>query len=287
METEPRKTAGKGSPLPGSKYWMHSNNPLRDVRGGFHCTKCAPECQYCWAEGFNLRTMKGKPYDGQKTEFYIDEKVLAKLSMGGKPKTFFVCDMCDLFHEDVPFELQERILMNIPMSVLSEHIYLITTKRPYLMSRTLRIMQNKYEYYRDNLWLGVSLISNQYVSQILTDNLLRIDEVNRWLSIEPLIGAIDLSFLSEPAPKRWRIDTTITSKAKRIDWVVVGAESGHERRPSRIEWVRHIVQQCQEFEIPVFVKQLDIGGKLIRDINKFPEDLRVRELPFLQNSEDK
>lgn len=31
--------------------------------------------------------------------------------------------------------------------------------------------------------------------------------------------------------------------------------------------------------VPVFVKQLDINGKVVHDINQFPESLRVREWP--------
>ena len=67
--------------------------------------------------------------------------------------------------------------------------------------------------------------------------------------------------------------------SKPINWVVVGCESGKDRRPCNIEWVRDIVHQCQHYKVPVFVKQLDIDGKVVRDINKFPEDLRIREYP--------
>jgi protein gp37 len=67
----------------------------------------------------------------------------------------------------------------------------------------------------------------------------------------------------------------------RIGWVIVGAESrgGGIGRECKIEWVRAIVAQCKEASVPVFVKQLHIDGKLVKDIEKFPEDLRLRQVP--------
>ena len=62
-------------------------------------------------------------------------------------------------------------------------------------------------------------------------------------------------------------------------WVVIGCESGPKRRPCPIEWVESVVEQCKEARVPVWVKQLDIGGKCVTDVGKFPEHLRVRELP--------
>ena len=67
-----------------------------------------------------------------------------------------------------------------------------------------------------------------------------------------------------------------------IGWVIVGAESrgGGVGRPCNIEWVRKIVYQCKAAGVPVFVKQLHIDGKLIKNMEMFPEDLRLREVPF-------
>lgn len=67
---------------------------------------------------------------------------------------------------------------------------------------------------------------------------------------------------------------------KTISLVIIGCESGPKRRPCKVEWVRDLVQQCQATNTAVFVKQLSINGKVEHDIEKFPEDLRVRELPM-------
>jgi protein gp37 len=59
------------------------------------------------------------------------------------------------------------------------------------------------------------------------------------------------------------------------------------RRPCKIEWVESIVEQCRATDVPVFVKQLDIGGKCVTDINKFPEHLRIRQVPWAKEGETK
>ena len=63
-------------------------------------------------------------------------------------------------------------------------------------------------------------------------------------------------------------------------WVVVGCESGSNRRPCKTEWLENIVEQCMFFKIPVFVKQMDIGGVCVTDISKFPKNLQIRQVPW-------
>jgi protein gp37 len=86
-----------------------------------------------------------------------------------------------------------------------------------------------------------------------------------WLSVEPMLGPIDMEL-----HKSWVIP----------NWVAVGCESGQNRRPCKIEWVESIVDQCRSANVPVFVKQLDLNGKCERDITKFPEHLRIRQVPW-------
>ena len=94
------------------------------------------------------------------------------------------------------------------------------------------------------------------------------NKVPRWLSAEPLLGPIDMQ-LQYIAPEDLP-----------FDWVVVGAESGPNRRPCKLEWVESIVRQCRKAGIKVFVKQLDIDGKLVKDIAKFPPELQIRQVPW-------
>ena len=95
------------------------------------------------------------------------------------------------------------------------------------------------------------------------------DWANVWVSAEPLLGTLDL-----------HMPDHLVGGGTRIKWVVVGCESGPNRRPCRIDWVESVVDQCIAAGVPVFVKQIDIGGKCVTDICKFPKHLRIRQVPW-------
>ena len=64
-------------------------------------------------------------------------------------------------------------------------------------------------------------------------------------------------------------------------WVVVGCESGPNRRPCKLEWVERIVEQCRIAGVPVFVKQICLpNGTFTNKIEEFPEHLRIRQVPW-------
>lgn len=64
-----------------------------------------------------------------------------------------------------------------------------------------------------------------------------------------------------------------------IDWVILGTESGKARRPMKLEWAESVVDQCDAAGVPVFVKQLEIGGKVTADVSLFPKHLQRQEFP--------
>lgn len=47
-----------------------------------------------------------------------------------------------------------------------------------------------------------------------------------------------------------------------------------------MEWAYGIATQCRTAGVPFFVKQLDLGGRLVADLAEFPYDLRIREYPW-------
>ena len=142
-----------------------------------------------------------------------------------------------------------------------------------------------------NVHLGVS-ISNQAEADEKIPILLQIPAAVRWLSIEPMLGNVDLENVTMELPSGALVRGTVLGSDGRhftpggakgigIDWVVVGGESGPGARYCPIENIRSVVRQCKAASVPVFVKQVHLNGKAkaIHDINQFPEDLRIRELP--------
>lgn len=63
-----------------------------------------------------------------------------------------------------------------------------------------------------------------------------------------------------------------------IGLIVAGCESGPKRRPCSIEDMINTVSQCKSAGVKCYVKQVNLNGKVERDINKFPTELRVRQI---------
>lgn len=177
-----------------------------------------------------------------------------------------------------------------------------------------------------NVWLGVS-VEDQPRADERIPLLLQTPAAVRFMSAEPLLGEINLENVPLPAPGAdvyglrgvaqplsekdaepddWKYWTRHSAK---LDWVIVGGESGPGARPLSMRWIRSIVAQCQDAAIPVFVKQLGaqwfdpdrrcgVRGSVLApvddavpftwvkpknakggDPSEWPEDLRVREFP--------
>jgi protein gp37 len=159
----------------------------------------------------------------------------------------------------------------------------------------------------DNVWLGTSVGSQESIERAIV--LLRVEAKMRFLSLEPMHGAIDL-YPEIPdhfegyngASKVELLTGRLTDMARpcgyldaKIDWVIIGGESGNENgkyryRPCNLDWIESLVRSCKYHKSPVFVKQL--GTHLAKqlklkdrhggEIDEFPEYLRVREFPKLK-----
>lgn len=102
-----------------------------------------------------------------------------------------------------------------------------------------------------NLWLGTSAENQKYTDERIP-LLLQTPAVVRWVSAEPLLS--DIKFLpSWIAGYDYRGGLKVT--APRIDWLVVGGESGSDARPMHPDWARSLRDQCQAAGVPFFYKQ--------------------------------
>jgi len=142
-----------------------------------------------------------------------------------------------------------------------------------------------------NVWLGTSVETQDQIERV--SYLLDAVAAKRFLSIEPMLGPVSLDRVDCSAWETKCIVNPLSGKiledsdsemvgadAERVDWVIVGAESGPKRRPCNIEWVRKVVQDCRDAGVPVWVKQIhDKNGKVVHKLGEFPEDLRLREWP--------
>jgi len=239
---------------------------------------------------------------------YLDIPSLDKPLHWHKPRRIFVCSMSDLFHPKVPFDFIDKVMFTIYKSYSMGHTFQILTKRVRRMMKyfsgnvdgriigLFRRTDNRYtsEHRLTNsvnllprVRLGVS-ISNQAEADEKIPIIIQIPAAFRWLSIEPLLSKINLTawldvqeqeFTAKRNSKEIRSGSKSNIKntsRQKLDLVVVGCESGPKRRPCKIEWVESIVAQCKAAYVPVFVKQINVNGKVVKMPKLFPQQSERR-----------
>jgi len=156
-----------------------------------------------------------------------------------KPRRIFVCSMGDLFHEDVTWWYKENVMYACLEN--PQHTFIVLTKRPERMQNFLASFYNlkKIEHPIQNLWLGVTAENQQRADERIPI-LLQIPAAKQFVSIEPMLGPVDI-YQSQPRPF--------------IDWIIVGGESGPGARPMHPDWARSVRDQCVEASVPFFFKQ--------------------------------
>ena len=207
------------------------------------CTKVSPGCKHCYAETFaeRFRGVPGHPFE-QGFDLRLWPERLELPLRWKEPKMIFVNSMSDLFHEGVPDELIRRVFD--VMIKADHHIFQLLTKRS---ERMMRWTRENYRFVNEkvngrqllpgHIWLGVSVENQKYTSRIT--HLQHVPSRVRFLSIEPLLGAVELS----------------ASVLRGIHWVIVGGESGHKARPMNPDWAISIQRRCLEHSVPFFFKQ--------------------------------
>lgn len=275
--------------------------------------------------------------DGDKVEVFLDEDVLTQPLRWSRPRMIFPCSMTDLFGSWVPDEWIDRIFA--VMALARQHTFQLLTKRAerlptYCSDRSLpgrlalkmgviasgnRPLMEKgdeitrewaaFNFHLPNVWLGVSC-EDQKTADERIPMLLQTPAAVRWVSAEPLLGPIDFTNLALIRHDDGFADVSLNCLTghvvgpddmtdMKLDWMVVGGESGPKARPFDIQWARDIIAQCKAADVPVFVKQLganpyesmdrDIGLPLNLESRKggdmleWSEDLHVRQTPEVAN----
>lgn len=193
------------------------------------CHKISPGCKNCYAERLAKR-LKAMGQANYKNGFKLtlQPQMLELPLKWKKPQTIFVNSMSDLFHKDVPLEYIQQVFD--VMNRAYWHRFQVLTKR----ADRLAELSDELNW-SDNIWMGVSVESQKFVHRI--DDLRSTGAKVKFLSLEPLLGPLENMDL------------------EKIDWAIVGGESGHGFRPIREEWVISIREQCNELGVPFFFKQ--------------------------------
>jgi protein gp37 len=204
------------------------------------CTVISPGCTNCYAMRMAHRLeLMGQPkyagttrISGGRAKWNGNVKLdIAALDIPKRwiiGRTIFVNSMSDLFHEAVPLDFIQQVFAT--MAEVKQHTFQILTKRA---ERAAELSTSLH--WPENVWMGVSVESNEYVGRI--DQLRRTDAAIKFLSLEPLLGPLESLNLTG------------------IDWAIAGGESGPAARPVNPDWIRSIRDQCLARGVAFHFKQ--------------------------------
>lgn len=222
------------------------------------CSKNSPACTYCYAmtlsvrignmgnharyEGVTNGSMKKPAWTGKvQCDLNIRRRNFAEIRNAVKPRRTFYGSMTDLFHESLEITGEELELLADEVRSLRKgckvpQVVMFLTKRPE------RLLAWQKHYFPDGLppqvWVGVT-VEDQTWAKKRVPVLIKVNAHVRYLSCEPLLGKVRIL-------KGW---------AKKLEWVIVGGESGHKARPSEVKWVRGLRDQSVQEAIPFHFKQ--------------------------------
>lgn len=262
------------------------------------CTKVSPACDHCYAEGWAKRSghVEWGPHGNRRRTSESNWKQPLKWNReaeaAGVRRKVFCASLADVFdnHKSILLEWRDdlwNLIQNTP-----NLDWLLLTKRPQNVARMVSGWMGPHSW-PSNVWLGTT-VENQEEADRRIPHLLAVPAAVRFLSCEPLLGPIDLLRL-QPKNATWldclngreHIGPATVPTESKIDWVIVGGESGHGARPMHPGWARSLRDQCAAAGTPFFFKQwgdwlpgefgpppeLQWQGKgPIWDANQFPAD---------------
>jgi len=229
-----------------TKTW----NPVTGCWGPGGTQERPNRCFYCYAHRMakRLRGRFGYPKNDPFRPTLHPEQLEEPLNRK-KPTCVFLCSMGDMFGDDIPNESIDHILEVI--GACPQHTFIILAKRPenieakfYEVTEDNPCRELGGGDYLPNLWLGVT-VETQKMAQRRIPELLRIPAAMRFISIEPILGPVNI--------ERWFPDQ---HHKLNLNWLIIGAMTGpgaRQHAPKK-EWIENIVCQAKRFNIPVFMK---------------------------------
>ena len=223
----------------------------------------SPACENCWsATQTSVRAKQTNPktkarYEGltnEKKQFNGKIRVhrdALKIPATVKAPTLFAV-WNDLFHPDVDggfiFTALHMMWHN------PRHTFIVLTKRPDRAAEFCWSQPVKMESYPPNMILGTTVESQKYTYRI--DQLIEAPAYFKMVSYEPALEYVDFRpYMPNKGLPSW--------KQPELDWIIMGCESGKDRRPMDIEWARKTQKQCADAGVAFFLKQMEVDGKVV------------------------
>lgn len=238
------------------------------------CTKVSPGCDHCYAESWSGRAgakvgkwgpgaprVRTTPANWRKPVKWNADGFLRctacnwrgerkdTVNFGDCPlcegrvenarRRVFCASLADVFDNEVPPEWRADLFSLIAATPSLD--WLLLTKR---IGNVMSMIPEAWAKGRlpKQALLGATMVNQDECDRDLR-KLLAVPAYRHFLSLEPLLGAVNLD-----------IPVGHDGKAL-VDWVIVGGESGHHARPMSIQWARALRNQCAAAGVPFLFKQ--------------------------------
>ncbi len=230
------------------------------------CTKVSPACDNCYAEAWAKRSGHVQWGAGQPRRRTSDANWRMPLKWsreaertGVRPRVF-CASLADVFDNEVDPAWRADLFRLIADTPKLD--WLLLTKRignaRTMMADALHLESSANLDGRiwplPNVWLGATVVNQEEADRDIP-KLLAVPAAKRFLSIEPMLGPMLLPFERLREWNRIALLNQQEHAVSRIDWVIVGGESGHGARPMHPDWVRSVRNQCAAVGVPFLFKQ--------------------------------
>ena len=262
------------------EWTHHTFNPWEG------CQKVGPGCDHCYAEARDQRFTGGAHWGPgaprRRTSPANWRKPLAwdrAAAAAGERHRVFCASLADVFDNAVDPAWRDDLWRLIEATPNLD--WMLLTKRPGNIANMLPVPFD-FERLYPNVWLGCTVVNQDEADRDIP-KLLSVPAKVRFLSMEPLLGPVDLTALpygeviGNVPSYQDALRGTIWMPAGTVDWpmdprctvgdrtyvdlrgmihlVIVGGESGPGARPMHPDWARSLRDQCQAAGVAFHFKQ--------------------------------
>lgn len=274
------------------------------------CTKVSPGCDNCYAatqDKFRKWTPNGWGGERRRTSeanwrkpLQWQAKAAEFMAQHGRRQRVFCASLADWLDNAVPIEWLVALLdvvrktPDLDWLLLSKRIGIATPRLREALKRSAATDPDLAYWIGcwfdgfppANVWIGATITSQSEADRDIP-KLLAVPARVRFLSMEPLLGPVDLAWVDDGAAHRevpreewgsaddddcppglwWNVLSgrrTImhggatgewSRRDASVDWVIVGGESGPGARPMHPDWARSLRDQCRAAGVPFLFKQ--------------------------------
>lgn len=229
------------------------------------CQKVGPGCDHCYAEARNARFGGGSAVNWgagaprRRTSVANWRKPLAWnaaherfFAAQGRRQRVFCASLADVFDNAID-PAWRRDLFDLIVDTPNLD-WLLLTKRIGNVPQMVQAA-TLCDLLPSNVWLGATIV-NQEEAERDIPKLLAVPARVRFLSMEPLLGPVDLvSSGALWSDMNGNIVDAPSRGLRGVDWVIAGGESGPGARPMHPDWARSLRDQCAAASVPFLFKQ--------------------------------